>query len=83
MAGVTLYDYQLDAINRMKIGCILCGGVGSGKSRTSLAFYYEKRYALAAFYTLFFWSVVPFFLCVTDLLIALPMQADENGDILI
>lgn len=30
MAGVMLYDYQLDAINRMKIGCILCGGVGSG-----------------------------------------------------
>ena len=28
-------------------------------------------------------SVVPFFLCVTDLLIALPMHADENGDILI
>lgn len=23
MAGVMLYDYQLDAINRMKIGCIL------------------------------------------------------------
>ena len=41
MAGVTLYDYQLNAINRMKIGCILCGGVGSGKSRTSLAFYYK------------------------------------------
>ena len=41
MAGVTLYDYQLDAVNRMKIGCILCGGVGSGKSRTSLAFYYK------------------------------------------
>lgn len=40
MAGVTLYDYQLDAVKRMKIGCILCGGVGSGKSRTSLAFYY-------------------------------------------
>ena len=40
MAGVMLYDYQLDAIKRMKIGCILCGGVGSGKSRTSLAFYY-------------------------------------------
>ena len=42
MAGVTLYDYQLDAIKRMKIGCILCGGVGSGKSRTGLAFYYTK-----------------------------------------
>lgn len=31
MAGVTLRDYQLDAIKRMKTGCILCGGVGSGK----------------------------------------------------
>ena len=41
MAGVMLYDYQLDAMKRMKIGCILCGGVGSGKSRTSLAFYYK------------------------------------------
>lgn len=40
MAGITLYDYQKDALDRMKIGCILCGGVGSGKSRTSLAFYY-------------------------------------------
>lgn len=40
MAGVQLYDYQLDAIKRMRLGCILCGGVGSGKSRTSLAFYY-------------------------------------------
>lgn len=40
MAGVQLYNYQLDAIKRMKLGCILCGGVGSGKSRTSLAFYY-------------------------------------------
>ena len=29
MAGVTLRDYQLDAIKRMKTGCILCGGVGS------------------------------------------------------
>lgn len=35
-----LYNYQLDAINRMKNGCILCGGVGSGKSITSLGYYY-------------------------------------------
>ena len=56
--------------------CLFLGWCGGHR-------YYEKRYALAAFYTLFFWSVVPFFLCVTDLLIALPMQADENGDILI
>lgn len=38
--SVPLYDYQLDAIKRMKKGCILCGGVGSGKSRTALAYYY-------------------------------------------
>ena len=36
---ITLYDYQLDAIRKMDNGCILCGGVGSGKSRTSLAYY--------------------------------------------
>ena len=27
----------------MKNGCILCGGVGSGKSRTSLAYYYIEQ----------------------------------------
>lgn len=35
-----LYSYQLDAVKRMHNGCILCGGVGSGKSRTSLAYVY-------------------------------------------
>lgn len=43
MAGISLYDYQLDAVNRMRNGCILCGGVGSGKSRTSLAYYYKEN----------------------------------------
>lgn len=38
--SIKLYDYQRDALSRMKNGCILCGGVGSGKSRTSLAYYY-------------------------------------------
>ena len=41
--AIPLYDYQLDAIKRMKNGCVLCGGVGSGKSRTSLAYYYLKQ----------------------------------------
>lgn len=37
-----LYDYQLDAVNRMRNGCILNGGVGSGKSRTSLFYYFKE-----------------------------------------
>lgn len=40
MPRIELYDYQQDAVGNMKNGCILCGGVGSGKSRTSLAYYY-------------------------------------------
>lgn len=34
---------QLDAINDMHNGCILCGDVGSGKSRTALAYYYKEN----------------------------------------
>lgn len=41
--AISLRDYQLEAINRMKNGCILCGGVGSGKSRTALAYYFVKN----------------------------------------
>lgn len=41
--SVDLRDYQLDAVSRMHNGCILCGGVGSGKSRTSLAYYYKEQ----------------------------------------
>ena len=33
----------MDAVKRMKNGCILVGGVGSGKSRTSLAYYYIRE----------------------------------------
>ena len=38
-----LEDYQLDAISRLQTGSILCGGVGSGKSRTALAYYFMQE----------------------------------------
>lgn len=41
--AIRLRDYQLDAIKHMKTGCILNGGVGSGKSLTSLSYYYLKN----------------------------------------
>lgn len=38
-----LRDYQMDAVNKMKNGCILNGGVGSGKSRTGLYYYFKEQ----------------------------------------
>ena len=40
---VKLYDHQLKAIEKLQSGSILCGGVGTGKSLTSLGFY-KKEY---------------------------------------
>lgn len=38
-----LYNYQMEAVRRMKNGCILNGGVGSGKSRTGLYYYFKEQ----------------------------------------
>lgn len=38
--AIKLYPHQEQALKRMKCGCILNGGVGSGKTITSLAFYH-------------------------------------------
>lgn len=38
--GIDLKAHQVEAVYNMKNGCILCGGTGSGKSRTSLSYYY-------------------------------------------
>ena len=34
---------QMDALMRMRSGCILCGDVGSGKSRTALVYYFCRE----------------------------------------
>lgn len=41
--GVSLYKHQLDSIDKLESGSILCGGVGSGKSRTALVYYFLKE----------------------------------------
>lgn len=37
-----LYDYQMDAVSKLRNGNILCGQVGSGKSITALTYYIFK-----------------------------------------
>ena len=41
--AIQLRDYQLDAVQNLRTGCILNGGVGSGKSLTSLSYYYIQN----------------------------------------
>jgi len=43
MANVELAPHQIEAIGKMHNGCILKGGVGSGKTRTALAYFYTKE----------------------------------------
>ena len=41
--GVKLFDHQKKALEKMRNGCVLCGDVGSGKSITSIAYYYIRQ----------------------------------------
>ena len=43
MTNQFLRDYQRLAVNKMFNGCILNGGVGSGKSRTGLYYYFKEQ----------------------------------------
>lgn len=40
---VELFEHQINAVNKLQNGNILVGGVGTGKSRTALAYYYLKE----------------------------------------
>ena len=41
--GISLYSHQKDALEKLHTGSILCGGVGTGKSRTALAYFLFKE----------------------------------------
>lgn len=41
--GSFLYDHQWKAVDKMFDGCILNGGVGSGKSRTGLYYFFKEH----------------------------------------
>lgn len=38
-----LYPHQAEAVEKMRDGCILNGGVGTGKSRTGLYYYFKEH----------------------------------------
>lgn len=39
---INLYKHQYEALDKLKTGSILMGGVGTGKSRTALAYYIQQ-----------------------------------------
>ena len=43
MMKTSLYPHQIEAIEKLQSGSILCGGVGTGKSRAAIGYYFSKE----------------------------------------
>lgn len=59
---------------RKYIKLALCCGWFCGAHR-----FYARQKILGVLYLLFFWTGIPFAMTLIDLMIVLPMQADEDG----
>ncbi|MDD7739401.1 MAG: TM2 domain-containing protein [Fusicatenibacter sp.] len=44
--------------------------------------FYAKHYYVGALYLVFFWTLIPFMMTIIDLMQIIPMQADENGNLM-
>ena len=68
---------ELHSVSRKKylIIALLTGWMGGHR-------FYARQYPSAVLYLLLFWTGFPFAMTLIDLMIAIPKEPDENGNIL-